>query len=196
MSLELEVILIGGAEIKTVNKLVKFGDDDGEGDDVGIEIIDFDNGSAYTTNTGNMQWKMWYATKKDGTCWQSEEEKSSTNVEDMLIYENREDIPEGHKIVGAYFESQYGGQLESGSSSIYLRFKVQDTAKIGKVYSFVQDDILWRDALDREIYTVDNPNKKMPQSAENPGDYPNATSILKNQGYKKTTFNEYRRAYK
>ena len=186
-----------GAEIKTVNKLVKFGDDDGQNDDVGIEIIDFDNGSAYDTNTVNMQWKMWYATKKDGTCWQSEEEKSSTNVEDMLIYETREDIPDGYKIVGAYFESQYGGQLESGISSIYLRFKVQDTAKTGKVYSFVQDDILWRDEwLDREIYTVTNKSKKMPQSLEDPSDYPNATAILKNQGYKKTTFNEYRRAYK
>lgn len=188
--------MIGGAEIKTVNKLIKFGDDDGENDDVGIELIDFDNGSAYDTNTANMQWKMWYATKKDGTCWQSEEEKSSTNIEDMLVYENKADIPEGYKIVGAYFESQAGGQLEAGISSIYLRFKVQDTAKIGKVYSFVQDDILWREALNREIYTINNTSIKMPQSLEEPGDYPSATVILKNQGYKKTTFNEYRRAYK
>ena len=74
---------------------------------------------------------------------------------------------------------------------------MQDTAKTGKVYSFVQDDILWRDEwLDREIYTVTNKSKKMPQSLEDPSDYPNATAILKNQGYKKTTFNEYRRAYK
>lgn len=186
-----------GAEIKTVNKLIKFGDDDGENDDVGIEIIDFDNGSAYDTNTANMQWKMWYVTKKDGTCWQSEEEKNSTNVEDMLVYENKEDIPEGNKIVGAYFESQYGGQLEGERSSIYIRFKIQDNAKVGKVYSFVQNDILWRDEwLDRGVYTVTNKNKKMPQSSENTGDYPNATVILKNQGYKKTTFNKYRRAYK
>ena len=78
-------------------------------------------------NTANMQWKMWYVTKKDGTCWQSEEEKNSTNVEDMLVYENKEDIPEGNKTVGAYFESQYGGQLEGERSSIYIRFKIQIT---------------------------------------------------------------------
>lgn len=188
--------MIGGAEIKTVNKLIKFGDDDGEDDDVGIEIINFDDGGKYATNTTNMKWKMWYATKKDGTCWQSEEEKKSTNVEDMLVYENKEDIPEGYKIVGVYFESQDGGQLDSGDSSIYLRFKVQDTAKVGKVYSFVQDDILWREALDREIYTITNTSKKMPQSSKDLGDYPSATVILKNEGYKKTTFNEYRTAYK
>lgn len=183
-----------GAEIKSVNKLIKFGDDDGKNDDVGIEIIEFDNGSNYDTNTANMQWKMWYATKKDGTCWQNEEEKRTTNIEDMNIYENKQDIPENYKIVGAYFESQEGGYLESERNSIYLRFKVQGTAKVGKVYSFVQDDILWRDNwLDRTVYTVTNKNKEMPKSLEEPGDYPNITMALKNLTYNKTTFNEYRR---
>ena len=64
VNLGLPAILIGGAEIKTVNKLIKFVEDDGENDDVCIELIDFDNGSAYDTNTANMQWKMWYVTKK------------------------------------------------------------------------------------------------------------------------------------
>lgn len=183
-----------GAEIKSVNKLIKFGDDDGKNDDVGIEIIEFDNGSNYDTNIANMQWKMWYATKKDGTCWQNEEEKRTTNIEDMNIYENKQDIPENYKIVGAYFESQEGGYLESERNSIYLRFKVQGTAKVGKVYSFVQDDILWRDNwLDRTVYTVTNKNKEMPKSLEEPGDYPNITMALKNLTYNKTTFNEYRR---
>ena len=42
---------------------------------------------------GNPKFRVWYATKKDGTNWTSQTEMNNANIEDMDIYDNIEDIP-------------------------------------------------------------------------------------------------------
>ena len=59
-----------------------------------------------------MKWKYWFVTKKDGTNWSSQTDMNNGNIEDMVLYESLDDIPEGHLCVGVYFESQ-GGYIYS-----------------------------------------------------------------------------------
>ena len=165
-----------GTEIKSINKLVKF---DGDG----FEPILYDNGDKASFTTDTMTWRTWYVTKKDGTNWLDEAERNNSNIEDLNMYENLEDIPEEYKCVGMYFESQ-GGILNipqwSGKQYICIRMKIKDTAEIGKTYGIMQDDDYWNVTLDRTTQTALNPN----------AEYPETVWSMHNQQYVQTQYDE------
>jgi uncharacterized repeat protein (TIGR01451 family) len=155
-----------GSEIKSVNKFVKF-------DGAGFELLDYDDqGNKYYATPDTMTWKMWYVTKKDGTNWTNDAERNNAVIEDsnLVIYENKADIPSGKVIVGAYFESQ-GGILNvptiKNNQFIKLRFKIKDTADNGTVYAMTQNDTFWTGTLDRTINSITNSSRNYPSSAFN-----------------------------
>ena len=165
-----------GTEIKSINKLVKF---DGDG----FEPILYDNGDKASFTTETMTWRTWYVTKKDGTNWLDEAERNNSNIEDLNMYENLEDIPEEYKCVGMYFESQ-GGILNIPqrieTQYICIRMKIKDTAEIGKTYGIMQDDDYWNVTLDRTTQTALNPN----------AEYPETVWSMHNQQYVQTQYDE------
>ena len=165
-----------GTEIKSVNKLVKF---DGDG----IEPVVQENGEKAIFDTDTMTWKIWYVTKKDGTNWVDEAERNNSNIEDLSLYENLEDIPKGYICIGMYFESQ-GGMLNIPSgitySSIMVKMKAKDTSEIGKTYGIMQDDDYWNVTLDRTTQTALNPD----------AEYPETVWSIHNQPYVKTQYDE------
>ena len=144
-----------GTEIKSVNRLVKF---DGDG----LEPILQENGEKAEFVTDTMTWKSWYVTKKDGTNWKNEEERNNSGIEDLNIYENIQDIPEGYICIGMYFESQ-GGSMSRESKYIQIKFKIKDTAEIGKTYGIMQDSDYWTETLDRTTQTIKNPDAEYPK---------------------------------
>ena len=151
----------GDEDIYTVNKFVKF---DGEA----YEPVYYDNGNKYKTNlmNGKAEFKVWYVTKKDGTNWTSQEEMNNSNIEDMDIYENIEDVPEDKICIGIYFETISGYLARSSGSNNYLDFKlkIKGTAGIGKTYGITQRTWYWKEALDRSIYTITNPEVEWPKT--------------------------------
>ena len=144
-----------GTEIRSINKLVKF---DGDG----IEPILYDDGEKFKTSNDTMTFKAWYVTKKDGSNWIDENERNNSNLENLNMYENLEDIPEGYICVGMYFESQDGITNEI---SIKIRGKVKDTVQIGQTFGVVQDNDYWTITLDRTTQTATNPNAEYPETA-------------------------------
>ena len=165
-----------GTELKSVNKLVKF---DGDG----IEPVLYNGTNKYEANTDGMTWNMWYVTKKDGSNWQSQEERNNANIEDLNIYNNMEDIPEGYICVGMFFESKDGVlEIPSKSRTQYIRikFKIKKDAIVNKTYGITQSDTYWWDSLDRTTQTVLNKNAT----------YPRAVFEAKNQNYINTEYNE------
>ena len=168
-----------GTEIKSVNKLVKF---DGDG----LEPILYDNNEKFhmgLESSDTMTFKAWYVTKKDGTNWVDETERNNANIENLNMYEDLENIPEGYVCVGMYFESQ-GGILnvpKNGNTQyIMIRMKVKDTAKIGKTYGIMQVDDYWLETLDRTTQTATNPD----------AEYPKTVALWHNQQYRKTQYDE------
>ena len=116
-----------GTEIRSVNKLIKF-------DGGGLEPILYDDGKKAHFSLNTMTWKSWYVTKKDGTNWIDETERNNSNIEDLNMYEDLEDIPKGYICIGMYFESQ-DGIINLGSKlNLSIRMKVKDTAEIGKTF--------------------------------------------------------------
>ncbi len=147
----------------TVNKVIKF---DGDA----FEPISVNN-TYYTTslaeNVGeNLRYKMWFLTKKDGTNWTSQSEMNYAVIDDLVMYENYEDIPEGHLCIGEYYENQEG-YIVTGYFIININLRVKDTASIGKTYGMTQNTIAFNEKLDRSVYTATNPNVSWPKAAYN-----------------------------
>lgn len=140
-------------DVYTANNLIKF-------DAEAVEPTLTNDGLKYVTRAfdGTMEFKVVYLCKKDGTNWLNQEEMNNTNIEDLDIYENISDIPEGKLCVGAYFESISGNLAVSsgGNNVVVLPLKIKNTATIGNVYGFSQRVQMWTVSLDRNIYTVDN----------------------------------------
>lgn len=145
----------------TVNKLIKFDAECYEPVETG--------GTYYTTsqaeNVGQNFWyKMWFVTKKDGTNWKDEKERNNARVEDLILYENYQDIPSNYLCVGEYFETQ-GGYLVTGYQILDIKLKIRDTAKIGETYGIMHNTIAWNESLDRGIYTATNKDVQWPNPA-------------------------------
>jgi len=143
----------------TVNKLVKF-------DAECFEPIET-GGKYYTTsqaeNVGQNFWyKMWFVTKKDGTNWKDEKERNNAKIEDLILYDNYQDIPSNYLCVGEYFETQ-GGYLVTGYQIIDVKLKIKDTAKIGETYGVMHNTLAWTESLDRSIYTATNKEAQWPK---------------------------------
>ena len=168
--------------IYTANRFIKF-------DGNCYEPIYYDDGSKFKlgdnmANRGQIDFNLWYVTKKDGSNWNSQEEMNKANItfEDYVLYDNIEDIPEGWKCIGVYIEN-YKGYLPvetGGNNSFYLHLKIKDTATVGKTYGITQNTQMWIDQLDRNEYTIKNPNV----------DWPTPTWESGNRNYIKTEYNE------
>ena len=169
--------LSGDTEALDACKFIKF---DGEA----FEPILINSTQKYVKRNfvGDMEFNVWYVTKKDGTNWTSQEDMNNGNIEDMVLYENISDIPNGNICVGEFFESK-GGKLTrvSGDNNIVeIALKIKDTATIGKVYGITQRTKVWEEKLDRDTYTV---TKKGVE-------FPKATWDSTNRNYIKTEYDE------
>ncbi len=149
-------------DLYTFNRFFKFDAD-------GFEPVYNDNGDKYEFDApnipGNPVFRVWYVTKKDGTNWSSQTEMNNTNIEDVDIYDNIEDIPENKLCVGIYFENVSGYICRAiGSTGHHLRFplKIKSTAKIGQTYGMTQSTKVWAEQLDRNIYSILHPENKYP----------------------------------
>lgn len=122
-------------DIYTANKFIKF---DGEG----IEPIYYEDGSKYkiVDMRGNVIFRIWYVTKKDGTNWKDQQEMNNGNIENMDIYDNIEDIPQDKICVGIYAESVSGyiSRFSGSNNVLKIKLKVRETANIGKTYGLTQ----------------------------------------------------------
>lgn len=163
--------------VYTANKFIKF-------DAEAVEPIIYSNGNRYKTAgfDGTMKFRVWYVTKKDGTNWTSQTDMNNGNIEDMDIYDNIEDIPDGKLCIGVYLESISGYLAVSsgGNNIVKIPLKVKETATIGKTYGFTQRTKLWIESLDRSVYTILNKDVTYPKETWDSG----------NRNYIKTEYDE------
>ena len=169
--------LLNDYDINTANRFIKF---DGEA----FEPTYFSNGSKYQIESmrGDAKFRLWYATKKDGTNWENQQEMNNGNIEDMDIYDNIEDIPKNKICIGVYVEtiSGYISRFTGTNNVIKIAVKIKETATIGKTYGITQRTQVWIDKLDRNKYSVLHPENK----------YPKPTWDSGNRQYVKTEYDE------
>ena len=151
-----------------------------------FEIIDYSEKEKIgTIGMNNMKWKTWYVTKKDGSNWESQEDMNNGKIEDMILYETKDDIPKGYTCIGIYVESQEG-YIEVPNSyetqAFDIKIKVKDTASTNKVYGFTNTSKYWREALDREIYSQ--------EKLDSYDEYPKPAYNSGNPNYKKTEYDD------
>ena len=141
---------------RTINNFIKYDADC-------YETVVLQNGDKnYISNT-EMEFKMWYATKKDGSNWSSDLEMNRAKQEEMNLYETLEEVPEGYKVVGVYLES-IDGIMKNATTSFYVPVVVRETANINKTYAANQYVQLFKDGLDRTTQTVKNPDNIWPKA--------------------------------
>lgn len=159
--------------ILTLNKLIKFDAD-------AYQITTYSSGETFKTSSNNqLEYVMYYVTKKDGTNWSSQTEMNETQVEDLNVYKTIEEIPDDEMCVGVYFES-CGGKFQAGWELLYVPVVVKETAVIGQTYAFTQATEGWNEALDRDTYTALNDDVEWPSSQFS----------IKNRKYVKTEYDE------
>ena len=163
--------------IRSVDKFVKF-------DGKAFEILDYSTSEIFDNKIVNMNmtWKYWYVTKKDGSNWTSQTDMNNGNIEDMLLYENKKDIPDGYTCIGVYIESQEGYIRPGTGINFYIMLKVKDTTKINETYGFTQNTKCWRESLDRNIYTQ--------EKLDSYNSYPTPAWRRENFNYLKTEYDE------
>ena len=145
--------ITGDTDIYAANRFIKF-------DGKALEPRYYDDGTRYklVSFKGTAKFRIWYVTKKDGTNWTSENERNNANIEDMDIYDNIEDIPENKICIGVYAET-IDGYISKDTgwwNFLNIPVKVKNTAIIGNTYGITQRTRLWREKLDRNIYTITN----------------------------------------
>lgn len=136
------------------------------------------NNSNNNSNSSDMEFKIYYATKKDGTNWQSQSEMNNSTFSDLNYYENYEDIPSDEKCVALYIEST-NGMLKQGDNNLIFGFKTTKTSIIGQTYAITKDVYMYIDELDRTVYTRTS-------EVEN---YPEATYRHANENFIPATYN-------
>ena len=164
--------------LKSATKFIKF---DGDG----VEPILYNDGSKYRKEyfNGDMEFNVWYITKKDGTNWSSQSEMNNANIEDMLYFSNIEDIPEGYKCIGEYFESTTGEitPITGDNNRVVIKLKVKNSATVGKTYGFTATTKVWNENVDRSLYTI---------TKQNFNEWPKYTWTSGNRNYIKTEYDE------
>ena len=164
-------------DVYTSEKFIKF---DGDA----IEPIKYSNGTKYRLGAfaGTARYNTYYVTKPDGKNWVSQQEMNNADIENMVIYDNIEDIPEGHICIGAFFESIDGYVAVSTGDNNVLFFpvRIKKTAIIGRTYGFTHSTKMWVDEIDRSIYNIKNKGVT----------YPTPTADFKHHNYIKTEYDE------
>ena len=177
LSMKFIVGITNDYDVYAASKFLKF-----DGDN--IEVRNYDSGAEYYTTAfaGDMKFNVWYATKPDGTNWVSKDEMTNANVEDMIVYDKIEDIPEGATCIGVYMESTTGviSRTTGDNNCIVIPLKVKETAAVGQTYGFIQRTKVWLDPLDRSVYTIANENIE----------WPTPTWDFGNRNYIKTEYDE------
>ena len=166
-------------DINSAAKFIKF-------DAEAYEPTTYDDGTKYMNCSfkGDMKFKVYYVTKTDGTNWASQTEMNKANIEDMNVYENIEDIPEGYLCIGVYLESTTGTLTRSGgdNNSVLVPVKIKETATVGKTYGITHKTVYYKDYLDRSVYNITN--------KDNLDDYPTSEWDSGNPSYVKTEYDE------
>ena len=164
-------------DLYSATKFIKF-------DGNAVEPIYYSNGNRYRKSAfnGDMEFKVYYVTKPDGKNWIDYTEMKNANVEDMNVYDNISDIPDGYICIGVFLESTTGAlsRTTGDNNCVYVPVKVKDTAQIGQTYPFIQRSKYYKDYLDRSIYNIHNKEAV----------YPTATWDSGNQDYIKTEYDE------
>ena len=173
----------GDDDIYTANRFIKF---DGDA----FQPMLFHDGSKYkfvasSVIKGDPKFNIWYVTKSDGKNWTSQTEMNNANIEDenLEIYENIEDIPSDKICIGIYaelFDGYINRAIGTSGRHLTLKFKIKDTAVIGQTYAMTQNTELWIEKLDRNEYTITNPDCV----------YPKPDYSVKNRQYVKTEYDE------
>ena len=161
-------------EINTVENMLKF-------DDECFEPIDNINGETwYVDGTSNVDYKLYYAAKPDGSSWESDDEMEKATREDLIYYESFEELKAKNKVcVGFLAESQTGTLYTDEETSIYFPVKVKNSSSIGNVYQVVNYYELYTDALDRTKYNATSSNE-----------YPESDYSFGSHDYIKTAYDE------
>ena len=156
--------IIGVDNFNTVKSAVKFIKFDGD-----FFEINTNSTEKYITEDydSTMTFNVYYATKKDGTNWNDQTEMNNASIDDMNVYLNYEDIPEGHICVGAYIES-IGGELTGGIDGeewIGIPVLIKKDAETGKYITITGYTKLWFDEIDRTQNNILNiPEAELPTS--------------------------------
>lgn len=141
-------------KIQSINNLLKF-----DGDCYDPVVLS--DGTAFQVSPNEMTFKIWYATKKDGTNWNSQTEMNKATLDDMTLYKTLDEIPDEYTCTGIYMEST-GGIMNSTSSMLRIPFVIKETANINQTYGVTQIPVYYTEPLDRSIYTIDNPDVVWP----------------------------------
>ena len=157
------------SDVYDANALLKF---DGSVLDVteidGITWRERPGNATNTVNSNDMQFKMLYAAKPDGTNWSSDEEMGQAEEEDLLFFDSIEQLKaqlgDNAICVGVLYESISGSFGYSSGCTLELALQVNENAKIGDVYQFVSVIRLYFEdnKLDRTTQTRSNPDAVFP----------------------------------
>ena len=81
---------------------------------------------------------------------------NKADIEDLVIYNSLDEIPEGWICIGEYFESKDGYCIlpnSSGSRNLGIYLHINENAKIDQTYGFTQTNKYWIEELDRTKYS-------------------------------------------
>ena len=126
--------------------------------------------STNATRLNDIEFKMLYAAKKDGTNWSDDDEMKKLVEADLLYYESIDDLKaelgENAVCVGILFESVSGHCSFSSGCALQIALNVTQNAEIGKVYQFVSEaNLYYKDnQLDRSVYTRLNRDVEIPKA--------------------------------
>ena len=151
-----------------------------------FEPILYSDSSKYKTSNfdGSMTFDVWYATKKDGSNWINQTDMNNGNIEDMLLFENIDDIPKDYLCIGIYFESNNNGNLavSTGDNNLVtFLLRIKDSATIGQTYGITSRTKDWIDYVDRSKYSA---------RIGNFSEYPTPTWDSGNRNYIKTEYDK------
>ena len=129
-------------------------------DDKAFNILSSYKGQQFRTD-GWLTFQMFYAAKKDGTGWVSNDEQDDAKIEDLDYYESLDELKADGKVcVGALFEST-GGAFKTSENQggnldkhIFVPVQISTTSNIGQTYQYTTDVRVYKEAIDRTKESV------------------------------------------
>lgn len=148
--------------IYSLDELVKF---NGEAFEPYLVNYNKNDSGVIYGKSGNMTFKYYYLTKKDGTNWESNSELNNENdMSNFKVYKSLEDIPEEHLCIGLFIMSageNENEKLTAQYNGINIPMKVKNNAPVNQTYSIVHTTWIWEqyNKLDRNIYCVNEEDR-------------------------------------